>query len=144
MGMIHKLIGNWITQPVWSGSRQRSYDSDKARGITETWLIGKTEQAKNYALRYYELEPHGFSREESHEHDHGIIVLHGEGEVQLADETVAVEAGDVIYIPPNERHQLRNRGEAPLGFFCIIPAVRSKGDASVWAEEDYTDLTTVE
>ena len=128
MGVIHKCIGDWAAQPLWSGSRQRGYESDEARGVKETWLIGKAEGAKNHALRYYEVEPHGFSREESHEHDHGIIILHGEGEVQLEDETVAVEAGDVIYIPPNERHQVRNRGEALLGFFCIIPAVRTKGD----------------
>jgi quercetin dioxygenase-like cupin family protein len=144
MGVIHKCIGDWNAQPEWSGSRQRSYDSEETRGVTETWLIGKAEGAKNFALRYYEVEPYGFSQEESHEHDHGIIILHGEGEVQLKDKTVAVEAGDVIYILPNERHQLRNRGEEPLGFFCIIPAVRSKGDKSVWAEEGYTDLTTVD
>ena len=128
---------------VWSGSRRRKYDSEEALGVTETWLIGRAEQAKNYALRYYEVEPQGFSRKESHEHDHGIIILHGEGDVRLQDETIVVEAGDVLYIPPKERHQIRNRGETPLGFFCIIPAVRPKGDASVWAEEGYTDLTTV-
>lgn len=144
MGVIHKLSGKWFTRPVWSGSRQRKYDSDSASGVTESWLIGKAEGAKNYALRYYEVKPHGFSREESHEHDHGIIILHGEGEVQLDGKTVSVEPGDVIYIPPNERHQLRNRGEAPLGFFCIIPAVRTRGDQSVWAEEGYTDLTHVD
>jgi quercetin dioxygenase-like cupin family protein len=104
MGVIHKCIGDWNAQPEWSGSRQRSYDSEETRGVTETWLIGKAEGAKNFALRYYEVEPYGFSQEESHEHDHGIIILHGEGEVQLKDKTVAVEAGDVIYILPNERH----------------------------------------
>jgi len=144
MGVIHKCTGDWISKPVWSGSRQRSYETDGAMGVTETWLIGKAEGAKNFALRCYEVEPHGFSREESHEHDHGIIILHGEGEVQLEDKTVAVKAGDVIYISPNERHQLHNRGKENLGFFCIIPAVRTKGDMSVWAEESYTDLTHVD
>ncbi|MBW2198527.1 MAG: cupin domain-containing protein, partial [Deltaproteobacteria bacterium] len=34
----------------------------------------------------------------------------------------AVTKGHVIFIPGNEAHQLRNAGEDPLVFACLIPS----------------------
>ena len=32
------------------------------------------------------------------------------------------KAGDVIWVPPNEKHQFRNTGDTPAEFICLIPA----------------------
>ena len=60
MSTIHRFIGDWGARPEWDGARSRAY-SQGAQGATETWLIGKAEQAENFAMRYYELEPGGHS-----------------------------------------------------------------------------------
>lgn len=136
MGIIHKFTGTWSEDPKWEGSRSRIYHSKDVASVTETWIIGKAEGAENFAIRYYNIGPQGSSKKEQHPHDHGILILHGEGEVLLDDKTQPISQGDAIYIPPNIEHQLINPGQTPLGFICIIPAKRKKGEQIVWAEEN--------
>lgn len=140
MSTIHRLKGDWGDDLIWEGARTREYS--EASSATETWLIGKAERAENFAMRYYRLGPAGASAEEAHPYDHGILFLHGSGEVLLGDETHPVSQGDVLYISPDERHQIRNSGEEPLGWLCVIPARRRKAQGIVWAEEGLDVDTT--
>ena len=143
MAVVHRFQGQWGQHFEWQGARSHAYTSDDSScGATETWLIGKAENARNFALRYYELEPGGHSRDEQHPYDHGVVFLRGEGDVILSGERHHVGEGDVVYIPPDERHQIVNRGEGPLGWLCVIPAHRRKMGHDVWAEEGQEDLTT--
>ena len=135
MGVIRKFTGDWEKHFSWNGGRSRSYQSDEVNQVSETWMIGKAEGAQNFAFRYYQLEPGGFSHKEHHLHDHGILILQGSGQVLLENETFPISKGDIIYIPPDELHQLTNTGEDPLGFLCVIPARREKGGKTVWADE---------
>lgn len=139
MSVIHKFKGEWGKNFVWEDARTRAY-SQHACGATETWLIGKAEKAENFAMRYYELEPEGYSRDEDHPYDHGVMFLRGAGEVSLDGEVHQVETGDVVYIASDARHQIRNTGAEILGWVCIIPARRRKQGKTVWAEEGL-DLT---
>ena len=93
------------------------------RGVVENWLIGKGENAQNFAVRYYEVDVGGFSHAEQHPHDHGVIILRGKARAILWDEEFDVEPYDVVYIEPDHFHQLINIGDEPMGFLCIIPAL---------------------
>jgi quercetin dioxygenase-like cupin family protein len=127
----------------WQGARsRRCADREDVQGVVESWLIGKGENARNFALRYYEVEVGGFSHAEQHPHDHGIVILRGRARVILGDEAFDVEPLDVVYISPNHFHQLVNTGDEPLGFLCIIPAYRVKQGREVWAEEGIEGLET--
>lgn len=139
MSTIHRFKGEWQTDMTWEGARTREYS--EASSATETWLIGKGERAENFAMRYYRLGPGGHSVEEEHPYDHGVVFLHGSGEVLLGAEAHPVSQGDVVYISPGERHQIRNTGDEPLGWLCVIPARRQKKQGVVWAEEGL-DLDT--
>jgi len=50
------------------------------------------------------------------------VILEGTGEIELDDEHVPVEPGDVVYIPPSTRHALH-------GHFDIINIVSPPFDA---------------
>ncbi len=139
MSSIHRFKGEWGEDFIWDGARTRVY-SNEASGATETWLIGKADKAENFAMRYYELQPGGHSREEYHPYDHGVLFIRGSGEVLIGEEVHHIEQGDVVYISPDEVHQIRNTGEDPLGWICIIPARRQKQGKTVWSEEGLDDL----
>lgn len=141
MSTIHRFKGQWGEDFLWEGARSRVYSQEAARA-TETWLIGKAEKAENFAMRYYELEPGGSSRLEQHPYDHGVLFLRGEGEVTLGEDVVHVDRGDVLYIAPDETHQIRNTAEVTLGWLCVIPARRYKQGRVVWSEEGLSDLQT--
>ena len=77
-------------------------------------------------MRYFELEPGGYSTLEKHEHEHAVIVQRGEGEVQFECYVYKVKFGDVIYVSPSDAHQFRCPEDAtePFGFLCIVNAER--------------------
>jgi len=141
MNTIHRFKGTWGEDFVWDGARTRVYRGE-ASGATETWLIGKAEKAENFAMRYYELQPGGHSADEHHPYDHGILFVRGAGEVKLGDAVEPIAQGDVVYIAPDEQHQIRNTGSEVLGWLCIIPARRHKKGKVVWSEEGLDDLVT--
>ena len=55
-------------------------------------------------------------------------ILSGSGEMHIDEESAAVEAGDTIYIPPNAVQWIKNTGNEPLAFLCIVDPA--------WKEED--------
>ncbi len=142
MSAIHKFQPDG-TSFKWGGARSRRYrDADDVRGVTENWLVGKAEDARNFAIRYYEVAPGGFSHAEEHAHDHGVVLLRGKARLILNDEEFVIEPFDVAYISPNDFHQLVNIGEEPMGFLCVIPAHRQKKGKDVWAEDGISDLSS--
>ena len=133
MTTIYKRTSNWSNNLTWDNARTREYPMQDG-GVIETWLIGKAENAQNFALRYYNVAIGSSTRQESHAHDHGIFILHGDALILLGNELHATTQGDVIYVPPHTEHQIKNIGAEPLGFLCIIPARRKKGNTEIWAE----------
>jgi len=119
MGIVHR----YKDQFDWEGVSLSRYPPGKEmRDVNVRWLIGPAEKAPNFALRYFEIEPGGWSSLDKHAHDHGVVILRGQGQVLLGEETFKVAFGDVVYIPPHEVHQLKSVGDEPLGFLCVIPA----------------------
>lgn len=57
-------------------------------------------------------------------------ILSGTGEMHIDGETQIVEPGDAVYIPPNAKQFIRNCGQVPLVFMCIVDPA--------WREEDET------
>ncbi len=63
-------------------------------------------------------------------------ILAGQGEMHINEEVQAVEPGDTIYTPPRSRQFIRNTGQEPLVFLCIVdPAWRSQ-DEIVMSQAD--------
>jgi quercetin dioxygenase-like cupin family protein len=77
-------------------------------------------------LRYFEIEPGGYSTLERHEHVHAVLILRGHGHCLVGKEVRAVELRDLITVPPLTWHQFRASADEPLGFLCMVNAVRDK------------------
>lgn len=88
------------------------------------WLITKEIGAENFAMRFFEMEPEGYSPFHSHPWEHEVFILEGEGIVVGEGEERKFRAGDVIFIPPNEKHQLKNTGGTTVKFLCLIPYIQ--------------------
>ena len=92
-----------------------------AVGVKMRWLIDEKSGAPNFAMRHFEVAPGGRTPHHSHEWEHEVFGLSGEGVVVGEDGEKPFSAGVVVYMPPNEKHQFRNTGTEPLTMLCMVP-----------------------
>ena len=95
-----------------------------AEGCTVRWLIGEPDGAPNFAMRQFEVQPGGFTPKHSHDYEHEVFILAGQGVVLEGETEHPIAAGDVIYVQPNEVHQFRNTGDGNLKFLCLVPHLK--------------------
>lgn len=85
------------------------------------WLVGKEDGAENFSMRQFEVGVGGFTPKHSHDYEHEVYVLGGQGTVREGENLHDIKSGDVIFVKPNEVHQFVNTGDQPLNFLCLIP-----------------------
>jgi len=94
-----------------------------ATGCSVRWLINQTDGAPNFAMRQFVVDPAGHTPKHSHPYEHEVYVLAGNGVVLEGNEEHPIAAGDFVYVGPDEIHQFRNTGSAPLTFLCMVPHI---------------------
>ncbi|HLI14211.1 MAG TPA: cupin domain-containing protein [Alphaproteobacteria bacterium] len=77
-------------------------------------------------LRYFEMEAGGYSSLERHEHTHAVMIFRGRGHCLIGDTVQNVGTYDLITIPAWTWHQFRATAGEPLGFLCMVNAMRDK------------------
>ncbi len=95
-------------------------------GSTKTtirWLITKEDGSENFTTRSFEIKSGGEVGLHQHPEEHHIYVLEGDAKFINEDGEIEFIASkdDVIYIPPNESHRIKNDTEETFKFICIIP-----------------------
>jgi quercetin dioxygenase-like cupin family protein len=110
------------------GMKIHNYRDVEAKGaeegaskLTVRWLITKEMGAKNFAMRLFEMEARGYSPFHSHPWEHEVFILEGEGLTVSEEGQEKFRAGDVIFIPSNEKHQFKNNGKKTVKFLCLVP-----------------------
>lgn len=79
------------------------------------------QEAPNFAMRKYCMQPGGGIPRHTNTVEHEQYVLRGEATITLGDETYHVQAGDVVLIPEGVVHSYQNTGKEPFEFLCMIP-----------------------
>lgn len=77
-------------------------------------------------VRYFEMQPGGYSTLERHEHMHAVMILRGGGRCLVGDKVIEVAEHDLIHIPAMTWHQFRATDTEPLGFLCVVNARRDR------------------
>ena len=98
------------------------FESETAKGVTGRVLIGKQDGAPLFCMRHFEVAEAGYTPRHTHEWEHEIFFLSGEGEIYTNGKWSKVAKGTAAFIPGNEEHQIRNAGTSPLQFICLIPS----------------------
>ncbi len=92
--------------------------------LTVRWLVTKDMGAENFAMRLFEMGSGGYSPLHSHPWEHEVFILEGEGLVIDEEGEREFRPGNVIFIPPNEKHQFKNNGKKTVKFLCLIPCAQ--------------------
>ena len=91
------------------------------KDVKVRWLISNKDGAPNFAMRFFEIQPNGYTPLHQHDWEHEVFILDGAGITRNKEKEESLHPGDVIYIPAMEWHQFLNTGSDPLKFLCLIP-----------------------
>lgn len=110
----------------WGGVTPQPYKDRPGswQGVSRHKLVAGLGVA--FEMRYFEIEPNGYTSFERHEHQHAVLVLNGIGRVRLGDEWTDVAPPDVVHIESNVPHQFQNTGPEPLGIVCVVDRERDR------------------
>jgi quercetin dioxygenase-like cupin family protein len=111
----------------WEGVDERAYKQEGSapfRDISRQVLF--EDPALGCQLRYFEMKPGGYSTLERHEHVHAVMILRGHGACLVGGDVRAVKPRDLVSIPPMTWHQFRASAKEPMGFLCMVNAIRDK------------------
>ena len=92
-------------------------------GVAVRWLVSELDEAPNFALRLYEMEPGAATAAHTHYWEQDVFVLSGTGVAVGEEGEIPLSEGDVVYVPPGERHQFVNTGHRVLRFLVVLPVV---------------------
>jgi quercetin dioxygenase-like cupin family protein len=87
------------------------------------WLVTRATGAENFAMRFFEVEPGAEASPHSHDWEHEVFILEGNGVMTGGDDDFELGPGSVVFIPGNEPHMLRNTGNKTMKYLCLIPTV---------------------
>jgi quercetin dioxygenase-like cupin family protein len=95
-------------------------------GVKARYVITDKEGAPHFAMRVFEFEPGGHTSLHQHSEEHEIFIV--EGTIIAVNERgdeFSLEPGHTLFIPPNERHQLKNQSERGAKIICLIPLLNN-------------------
>src|SRR2546429_2479666 len=100
MSIIRRFNGTENGEFRWQDVALRAYglENSGADRATRQILVGNEENSPHFHMRYFAVQPGGYTSLDQHAHDHGVYVLHGNARLRLGDEEHALRAGDVVYI----------------------------------------------
>ena len=95
-----------------------------SRNCTIRWLLHEGEGAKNFAMRIVSVYENGLIPLHTHEYEHEVFCLEGEGEMLFEGERKAFRTGQFMLVPPDIKHGFSNEKKETLRFLCLIPGSR--------------------
>lgn len=79
---------------------------------------------QNLLINYIQVEPHSPNVPHAHEEEQIFILLEGEMEFTVGDETRTIRKGDIVVIPPWVRHGGGTRDSSAIGIDVFNPPRR--------------------
>ena len=95
-------------------------DLDGVKDVEMRMMVGRADGAPNFSMRHFTVQPGGHTPHHSHNYEHEVVIVEGEGEVEYDGDVHPIRAGDVLFVEPNVTHQFRTGGST-LKFMCLVP-----------------------
>jgi quercetin dioxygenase-like cupin family protein len=117
----------------WAGVEEEAYKfslgDERGMGwkdVTRHTIGHPDDLGADFELRYFELEPGGYSSVEKHAHVHLVVAVRGAGRALVGGAVVDLAPLDALYIPSLTPHRWLNEGDEPFGFLCTVDADRDR------------------
>jgi len=96
-------------------------ESMRGKGsATVRWLLGEPEGAPNFEMRYFSLTGDIATDWHSHQWEHQVFVVKGEGLFRSTENEIRLKPGSAVYVAPEEKHHFTCDGDQ-FDFICVVP-----------------------
>lgn len=93
----------------------------KAGTKTTRQVLISPQEAPNFAMRKFSIEPGGGMPMHTNSVEHEQIVLGGKAHIVIGDNSYDVKKDDVVFIPAGVPHSYKTVGDEPFEFLCMVP-----------------------
>lgn len=93
-------------------------------GVVKREVVNQSDGAPNFCMRVFEVQPGSATPSHSHNWEHEIFILEGNGAAVGPHGETPVSQDSVVFIPANEHHCIMNKGDSLLRLICVIPFVK--------------------
>jgi quercetin dioxygenase-like cupin family protein len=126
MSEIHHFSGDTSKRDYrWEAVEPQIINTEEVQGILKHVLVGPQDGAPTFIMRYFQVPPGEQTFFHIHDHEHGMLILHGQAQIQIKNELSNLSPLDAIFVSGGDLHRVINTGEEPLGFICVIPKLES-------------------
>lgn len=94
---------------------------DGVKDVAMRLMVGRDDGAPTFAMRHFTVAPGGHTPHHSHNYEHEVYILNGQGTAESDGTLHTVAGGDALFVPANVLHQFVNTGDEPLEFLCFVP-----------------------
>lgn len=95
-------------------------DAAGRRDFVEDYLFPRQIESPPFGAMTCVIAPAADCRPDVHDQDELIFIYRGRGEVSIEDATMSVTVGDVVFIPRNRNHLIKNgSNQSDLAFFSV-------------------------
>ncbi|UCE91314.1 MAG: cupin domain-containing protein [Methanobacteriota archaeon] len=91
------------------------------KGVVFRELIAGDLGVPNFHMRLFDVAPGGNTPKHTHDWEHEVYVVEGEGKIVLETAEIPLQKGDAVFVEPNELHQFVNDGASLLRMICVVP-----------------------
>lgn len=99
-------------------------DEPDISGVRMKVLLGSDQGAENFVMREFAIERDGHTAYHTHEWEHEVYVLDGEGAIKQGDQEFPIKQGSFAFVKPHEEHQFLNKGRGVFRFICVVPLMK--------------------
>ncbi|AJM92349.1 MULTISPECIES: cupin domain-containing protein [Nitrosopumilus] len=114
---------------VRKNSEIESIQGNEGTSIKQFFHPHNTLNEINYSLAQFTLKPGKKSKIHKLKSSEIYYILEGSANLIVDDEVLELEKDDSIYVPPNSKQHIENKGEENLRFLCIVePAWKAEDE----------------
>lgn len=84
-------------------------------------ILISIEDAPNFAMRKFIIQPGGFMPLHTNSVEHEQYVLNGSAEVMIDGQNYIVKKDDIVFIPKEAKHSYKTIGSQNFEFLCLVP-----------------------
>jgi quercetin dioxygenase-like cupin family protein len=92
-----------------------------AENVKIRWLISEMDGAPHFQMRLFEIGRGGRTPLHTHEWEHEVYILNGEGKLIFDGGEKPFSRGYFIFVPGGKEHSFINTGSGTLAFLCMVP-----------------------